>query len=82
MERLKEIIEREKAQIAIITVPAEYAQEVADLLVETSIQGILNFAPRVLNLPEQIELRNVDLSVNLEILTFNLAFRRAMKAGK
>ncbi|MDN5361748.1 MAG: redox-sensing transcriptional repressor [Moorella sp. (in: firmicutes)] len=82
LERLKEIIEREKAQIAIITVPAEYAQEVADLLVETSIQGILNFAPRVLNLPEQIELRNVDLSVNLEILTFNLAFRRAMKAGK
>ncbi|WP_071541210.1 redox-sensing transcriptional repressor Rex [Neomoorella thermoacetica] len=82
MERLEEIIEREKAQIAIITVPAEHAQEVADQLARTSIQGILNFAPRVLNVPEHIELRNVDLSVNLEILTFNLAFRRAMKNGK
>jgi redox-sensing transcriptional repressor len=79
MERLKEIIEREKAQIAIIAVPAEYAQDVADQLAGTNIQGILNFAPRVLNVPEHIELRNVDLSVNLELLTFNLALRRSMK---
>ncbi|MBE3572724.1 MAG: redox-sensing transcriptional repressor Rex [Moorella humiferrea] len=82
MERLKEIIEKEKAQIAIIAVPAEHAQEVADQLAETSIQGILNFAPCVINVPERIELRNVDLSVNLELITFNLALRRSLKGGK
>ncbi len=82
MERLKEIIEREKANIAIIAVPADHAQDVANLLVETSIQGILNFAPRALNVPDHIELRNVDLSVNLELLTFNLAVRRNMKGAR
>lgn len=82
MERLKEIIEKEKAQIAIIAVPAEHAQEVADQLAKTSIQGILNFAPCVINVPERIELRNVDLSVNLELITFNLALRRSLKGGK
>ncbi len=82
MERLAEVISREKAQIAIIAVPAEYAQDVVDQLARTSIQGILNFAPRVLNVPEPIDVRNVDLSVNLELLTFNLAFRRALKAGR
>jgi len=80
VERLKEVIEREKAQIAIIAVPAEEAQNVANELSQTSIKGILNFAPRVLSVPSHIELRNVDLSVNLELLTFNLTFRRP--AGK
>ncbi|MDN5347265.1 MAG: redox-sensing transcriptional repressor [Clostridia bacterium] len=80
IDRLAEIIEREKAQIAIIAVPAEHAQEVADMLAKTSIRAILNFAPRVLTVPEHIELRNVDLSVHLEILTFNLGFRRTARA--
>lgn len=82
MERMQEIIAREKAQIAIIAVPAEEAQGVVNELVKTEIKGILNFAPRVLTVPPHIELRNVDLSVNLEILTFNLAFRRSLKTGK
>ncbi|NLW07224.1 MAG: redox-sensing transcriptional repressor Rex [Clostridia bacterium] len=82
MERMKEVIDRDKAQIAIIAVPAEAAQAVADELAETEIKAILNFAPRVLNIPSHIELRNVDLSVNLEILTFNLASRRSLKTGK
>lgn len=80
MDRLAEIIEREKAQIAIIAVPADQAQFVADELAKTSIRGILNFAPRVINVPDHIEVRNVDLTVNLEILTFNLAFRKNFKA--
>lgn len=80
MERMREIIEKEKAHIAIIAVPAEEAQNVANELANTSIKGILNFAPRVLSVPGHIVLRNVDLSVNLEILTFNLTSRRGVKS--
>jgi len=82
MERMKEIVAREKAQIAIIAVPAWEAQGVVNEVGQTGIKGILNFAPRVLTVPPHIELRNVDLSVNLEILTFNLVFRRSLKIGK
>lgn len=82
IEQMNEVIEREKVQIAIIAVPAEEAQGVVNELTQTGIKGILNFAPRVLSVPSHIEMRNVDLSVNLEILTFNLAFRRSLKGGK
>lgn len=77
LDRLKEIAEKENAQIGVITVPAEYAQEVADQLVEANIKAILNFAPKVLNVPPHVELRNVDLSVNLEILTFYLGMKKS-----
>lgn len=77
MDRLKEIVEKEDAQIGVITVPAEFAQDVANQLVEANIKAILNFAPKVLNVPPHVELRNVDLSVNLEILTFYLGMKRS-----
>lgn len=53
----------------------EYAQDIADILVETDIKGILNFAPVVLTIPEEVEVRNVDLTVNLEVLTYNIEKR-------
>ncbi len=56
----------------IITVSSEVAQDIATLLIKAGVQAILNFAPVVLNVPPEIELRNVDLTVNLEVLTFNL----------
>lgn len=74
MDRLAEIVKKKGVQIGIIAVPAEYAQEVANLLVKVKVEAILNFAPTVLSIPRDVELRNVDLSVNLEILTFNLAY--------
>lgn len=76
LESLREVVEREKVRIGIIAVPAEAAQDVAERLVEAGVTALLNFAPRVLNLPDSVELRNVDLSVNLEILTFNLGYRK------
>lgn len=75
---LPEVVAREHAQIGVIAVPAHSAQEVASALVKARIRAILNFAPCVLSVPKDIELRNVDLSVNLEILTFNLEFRRRL----
>lgn len=75
LEEMPEVIKEKNVRIGIIAVPARAAQEVADLFVKNGIAGILNFAPIALNVPEGIEVRNVDLSVKLEILTFNLTLK-------
>jgi redox-sensing transcriptional repressor len=71
---LKATIEQEGIRLAILAVPAEAAQEVADLAVEAGIKGILNFAPVSLNLPSEIALTAVDLAVQLEQLSFQVNF--------
>lgn len=76
LEHLEEIVRAYNAQIGVITVPAAEAQEVADLLVKTGIKAILNFAPKNINVPFDVEVRNVDLAVNLEVLTFNLTMKK------
>lgn len=78
VSKLKEVVAEGNAKIGVITVPALAAQEVANQLIEAGVKALLNFAPIVLNVPPEIELRNVDLSVNLEILTFNLGYRRGI----
>lgn len=72
ISQIADFINNNDVRIAIIAVPAAYAQDVADAISETKIQGILNFAPVVLTVPEEIETRNVDLAVNLEVLSFNI----------
>jgi redox-sensing transcriptional repressor len=57
-------------QIAIIATPAEAAHEVLARLAEAGIRSILNFAPAVLRPPVSVEVRNVDLSTELQILSF------------
>lgn len=76
IEQLKEIAKQNRTQIGIVAVPAAAAQEIADQLIKAGVQAILNFAPVVLNVPPEIELRNVDLAVNLEVLTFNVGAQR------
>jgi redox-sensing transcriptional repressor len=56
--------------IGIIATPAGSAQDVADRLVAAGINSILNFAPAVLNVPEGVSIRKVDLSIELQILSF------------
>lgn len=77
LNEFPEIVEKENIRIGVIAVPTSAAQEVADLMVKNGLEAILNFAPVALNVPEEIETRNVDLSVKLEILTFNLGFKAA-----
>lgn len=77
LEKLEEVVAQRKTQIGAITVPSSSAQVIADKLVKSGIKAILNFAPVVLNVPPEVELRNVDLSVNLEVLTFNLGSKMA-----
>ena len=65
------IRDREVA-IAIVAVPARQAQSVVDLLVETKIKGILNYAPVALEVPMNIVMRNIDPVLSLQSLTFYL----------
>jgi redox-sensing transcriptional repressor len=57
--------------IFVIATPAPAAQAVADRLVAAGITSILNFAPVVLNVPEGVDVRKVDLSIELQILAFH-----------
>ncbi|MCL6612527.1 MAG: redox-sensing transcriptional repressor Rex [Peptococcaceae bacterium] len=77
MEKMPDVIKEHGVKIGIVATPNRAAQEVATYMVKNGIQAVLNFAPLPLNLPEHIEVRNVDLSVKLEILTFNLGFKSA-----
>ena len=76
IEQLIEVTKQNRTQIGIVAVPAAAAQEIVDQLIKAGLQAILNFAPVVLNVPPEIELRNVDLVVNLEVLTFNVGAQR------
>ena len=75
VDRMEEILPYNSTHIGAITAPAEVAQGIADKLIKCDVRAILNFAPLVLNVPPEIELRNVDLVVNLEVLSFNIGQR-------
>ena len=60
-------------QIAVLAVPADAAQVVTDQLVAAGIKAVLNFAPARLRVPKDTRLRNVDLAIELETLSFHLA---------
>ncbi len=68
------------SSIGVIAVPAAAAQQVCDRLVAAGVTSILNFAPTVLTVPEQVDLRKVDLSIELQILSFH-EHRKAMVAA-
>ena len=70
LDDLAEIARTEHVAIGIIATPAAAAQDVADTLVEAGVTSILNFAPTVLSVPDHVSLRKVDLSIELQILSF------------
>jgi redox-sensing transcriptional repressor len=72
LEMLRRTITGRGIALAILSVPAEGAQWVADLLVASGVQGILNFAPVPLNVPPSVSVVAVDLSVQLEHLAYKL----------
>jgi redox-sensing transcriptional repressor len=74
LEVLEDRVVGANIDIGIITVPANAAQDVTDKLVKAGVRAVLNFSPRVLKVPDSVVLRNVDLSVNLEVLSFNLSY--------
>ena len=70
MDKLPEFVRQHRVRMAILTVPATAAQEVANLLVQAGITGILNFAPIVLQVPEEVMVNNVNLAIELENLSY------------
>jgi redox-sensing transcriptional repressor len=70
LDELKEAVAEEGICIGIITTPAFAAQEVADRFVDAGVKSILNFAPAVVVVPPDVSIRKVDLSIELQILSF------------
>jgi redox-sensing transcriptional repressor len=68
---LVEVVAGGRARIGVIATPAEAAQDVCDRLVSAGVLSILNFAPVVLTVPAGVEVRKVDLAVELQILAFH-----------
>lgn len=71
IEDLPEVAAAESIAIGVIATPATAAQSVADELVAAGVTSILNFAPCVLSVPEGVDVRKVDLAIELQILSFH-----------
>ena len=70
---LKKFARRDAVSIAVIAVPAASAQRVVDLVVASGIKAVLNFSPGTLQVPPDVKLKSVDLTVSLESLSSYLA---------
>ena len=68
---LEKIVSERDVAIGVIATPAIAAQDVADRMVACGITSILNFAPSVIAVPEGVDVRKVDLSIELQILAFH-----------
>ncbi len=66
-------VRRARIRIAVIAVPAESAQAVVNTVVGSGIKAVLNFSPGTLEVPADVKLKSVDLTVSLESLSFFLA---------
>jgi redox-sensing transcriptional repressor len=66
-------VRRERIRIAVIAVPASSAQAVLNEVVAAGIKAVLNFSPGTLNVPPDVKVKSVDLTVSLESLSFFLA---------
>ncbi|MFI5958263.1 redox-sensing transcriptional repressor Rex [Cryptosporangium sp. NPDC051539] len=71
IDDLDRVVVEEQVSIGVISTPSEAAQEVADRLVEAGVTSILNFAPCVLQVPDGVDVRKVDLALELQILSFH-----------
>ncbi len=68
--RLIEIVSQAGIKVAMITVPAAQAQEVADQLVEAGVKAILNYAPLSLNVPLDVKVQHIDPAIHLQRMTY------------
>ncbi|MCF7916790.1 MAG: redox-sensing transcriptional repressor Rex [Candidatus Omnitrophica bacterium] len=81
VDNLEKIVKEDKIKLAIISTPPEIAQEIVDRLVEVGIKGILNFAPVVLSVPENVSVSNVDMACELESLIFFCKEKKYIKSN-
>ncbi|MBU0763584.1 MAG: redox-sensing transcriptional repressor Rex, partial [Bacteroidetes bacterium] len=70
INRINEIIETYRVTTAILAVPSSEAQTVCNNLINKGIKGILNFAPNILQVPEDVEVHNIHITNELESLVY------------
>lgn len=75
MAEIERDIQKEHPDIAVLTTPAEEAQVVVDRLVSAGMRALLNFAPIQLHVPPDVTLKNVNMAMELEGLSFALTNR-------
>jgi redox-sensing transcriptional repressor len=68
---LEQVVREYRVAIGVIATPAGAAQHVCDRLVAAGVTSILNFAPTLLQVPDGVDLRKVDLSIELQILAYH-----------
>lgn len=74
--KAKELIKQEKIRIAVVAVPAAVAQKVVDVLVDAGVKAILNFAPVSIFVPRGVTVRNENMAIEMEALSYALTNRR------
>lgn len=70
LDALPELVATHNISVGIIATPADAAQDVADALVAAGVRSILTFAPTVLQVPDSVPLRKVDVATELQILSY------------
>ncbi|HEB84634.1 MAG TPA: redox-sensing transcriptional repressor Rex [Bacteroidetes bacterium] len=73
---VEEVIRKNKVKIAIVAVPSQFAQSVVDRLIECKVRAILNFAPITLQVPDGVFVRNENMAIEIEALSFALTNRK------
>jgi redox-sensing transcriptional repressor len=81
-DAIEEVVAQHKVSIGVIATPAAAAQAVCERLVAAGITSILNFAPAVLNVPPGVDVRKVDLSIELQILAFHAQRRSVVRVDQ
>jgi redox-sensing transcriptional repressor len=82
LDELGAVVARTAVSIGVIATPAHAAQDVADRLVAAGVTSILNFAPCLLTVPAGVDVRKVDLSMELQILSFHEQRKSTAPAAK
>jgi redox-sensing transcriptional repressor len=75
LNELERVVREKSIRLAVLAVPAGVAQEVAEVVAASGIEGILNFSPVTLSLPDSVRLVGVDLAMELEQLSFAVVNR-------
>lgn len=81
IKNFADVVKKDKIELAVIAVPAEFAQGVLERVVKAGIKAVMNFAPVPLRVSDDVKLKTVDLTISLESLSYFLA-QPAGSAGR
>ena len=70
IRQFERVVRNNNIRMAILTVPRTEAQSVADLIARSGVKAVLNFAPVNLKLPDSVKVRNIDMTIEIERLSF------------